>query len=540
MGRTDLVSIIIPAYNVEKYIQRCLESLFNQTYENIEIILIDDGSQDRTGEICHELSQKDTRLSYVYKKNEGQGIARNLGIELSKGEFITFADADDWCDSKYVEKMYLSMKAYHTDICVCDKYGIKLDDEGNIIEKKVIEQWMQPNERIEIEKNKNLIYQIKFSLWSKMFRRELLAENQILQPSHKFENNTVIPQIVSNAKYLSMVDEPLYYYWMNRKSSTINNIDSYFDMIKCLKTVDLYFKNKGIWNEYENALYGFSKWNIVHTLNKTGAMRNKTNENSYLHIEKELKAFLKETFPDKADWMNKHVTIWGSWNLKKTVRNIVPAAQIQHAFSYSSIVSAVSEGKSSVKRKKHKNEYRNSMIDQDIRKSFFYDKTILSETDALFIDLLEERFCVCEVEGSIYTKSDIFDEVLEQEVFTLERDEGYWKLWKRSCKIFIKKVLEQLKCGQIILVKYKLSSCYGSAGQKEDYPDIQAIREVNQWLDKAYEFFQEECKGCTCIEVDDEFMFTDKKFEYGCYPYYLNHMVYDQVAQEICRKAVRV
>ena len=107
LGKTIKVSIIIPVYNVEKYLQKCLESLVNQTLKEIEIICINDGSTDKSEEILKIFAQKDDRIIVVNKENEGQSVARNVGIKLAKGEFLGFVDSDDWVDLDFFEKLYL-------------------------------------------------------------------------------------------------------------------------------------------------------------------------------------------------------------------------------------------------------------------------------------------------------------------------------------------------------------------------------------------------------------------------------------------------
>lgn len=101
MKEKQLVSIIVPVYNVEKYIERCIDSILEQSYEEIEVLLIDDGSTDNSGKICDEASQKDKRITVVHKKNGGLSDARNVGLELCKGDWILFVDSDD-CINKYV------------------------------------------------------------------------------------------------------------------------------------------------------------------------------------------------------------------------------------------------------------------------------------------------------------------------------------------------------------------------------------------------------------------------------------------------------
>ena len=99
----DLITVIIPVYNVEKYLKECLESIINQTYKNLEIILIDDGSTDASGEICDEYSKRDNRIRVVHKANGGLSSARNLGLDIANGEYVTFIDSDDYIDLEFMK-----------------------------------------------------------------------------------------------------------------------------------------------------------------------------------------------------------------------------------------------------------------------------------------------------------------------------------------------------------------------------------------------------------------------------------------------------
>ena len=101
-----LISVIIPVYKVEKYLNKCVDSVLNQTYKNLEIILVDDGSPDKCPEICDEYAKKDDRIKIIHKQNGGLSDARNVGIEKSTGEYITFIDSDDYVDSNYIEQLY--------------------------------------------------------------------------------------------------------------------------------------------------------------------------------------------------------------------------------------------------------------------------------------------------------------------------------------------------------------------------------------------------------------------------------------------------
>ena len=111
-----LISIIIPVYNAEKYLPNCLDSVINQTYKNLEIILVDDGSTDKSSEICDEYAQKDFRIKLIHKENGGVSSARNAGLALVSGDYIAWVDSDDFVAPDYIEYMYKLLKEYDADI----------------------------------------------------------------------------------------------------------------------------------------------------------------------------------------------------------------------------------------------------------------------------------------------------------------------------------------------------------------------------------------------------------------------------------------
>lgn len=114
----DLISIIVPIYNVEKYLHRCIDSIINQKYKKLEIILVDDGSVDKSGSICDEYVQKDNRIKVIHKQNGGLGFARNSGLEMATGKYITFIDGDDYIGDSHIEKMYMLVKKTGSDTCI--------------------------------------------------------------------------------------------------------------------------------------------------------------------------------------------------------------------------------------------------------------------------------------------------------------------------------------------------------------------------------------------------------------------------------------
>ena len=173
------VSVIVPIYNVEKYVGKCIESIINQTLKEIEIILVNDGSTDKSGIIAEEYEKLDKRIKVINQDNAGQGQARNVGINVSKGEYIGFIDSDDWIDVNMYECLYKSIIKNNADIGVCSRRGY--DENGSIAHTKLVED----NEIFDIDKNigdyvvKHLFYPHTVSACNKLYKSDLIKKNNI-------------------------------------------------------------------------------------------------------------------------------------------------------------------------------------------------------------------------------------------------------------------------------------------------------------------------------------------------------------------------
>lgn len=130
IGLEELITIVVPVYKVEKYLALCVDSLLKQTYQNLEIILVNDGSPDNSGEICDKYIQKDNRIKVIHKENGGLADARNVGIDHAKGTYITFVDSDDWLHYEYIKRLYDLIQNTEADISVCS--CIKTTTEENV------------------------------------------------------------------------------------------------------------------------------------------------------------------------------------------------------------------------------------------------------------------------------------------------------------------------------------------------------------------------------------------------------------------------
>ena len=222
MGK--LISVIIPVYNVERYLPICLESVCNQTYDNLEIVLIDDGSIDNSGQICDIWAERDNRIVVIHKENGGVSAARNDGLEKARGELIGFVDSDDWIEPDMYEKLYSAIGG--TDMVCCGYVDYPLGTI-NAPAAKGIKPY-EPCEMIEAAKH---IYERDgyfTSLWNKLFRRDvLIADGSIIHMDSSLswgEDEVWLAQVLCNCRTISFVPEALYHWRPTQNSATRNEV----------------------------------------------------------------------------------------------------------------------------------------------------------------------------------------------------------------------------------------------------------------------------------------------------------------------------
>ncbi|MBU5681115.1 glycosyltransferase family 2 protein [Blautia sp. MSJ-9] len=210
------ISIIVPVYNTEKYLKKCIESLQNQMLTDIQIILVNDGSKDKSGEICEEYAKKDLRIKVIHKENGGLSDARNVGIAEAEAECIGFVDSDDYVDPKFFYELYKKMQQYKADIAVG---GIRhIDNLGKILNVRCIEE-EAVFDRYGGMKELLFSKRISNSVCNKIFRRELFKE--VCFPKGRlYEDEFVTYRLFDKAQKSIMVNTVFYYYRSNPKSIT--------------------------------------------------------------------------------------------------------------------------------------------------------------------------------------------------------------------------------------------------------------------------------------------------------------------------------
>ena len=244
MFEEKLVSIIIPIYNVEKYLKRCLDSAVNQTHKNVEILLINDGSTDDSGAICDEYAKKDKRVKVIHKKNEGVAIARNVGLDNAKGEYITFIDSDDCVSSDYVSYLLSILLSNQSTIACCNFEYIYIGETDQYVIKE------NDKELLTIYNNKealeDLLYQkdIDTSPWGKLYKREVFAN--IRFPNGKiYEDFGTIYKTIMNSEKIIYSNQKKYFYLVHNSSITGKEFTSKdFDMIELSRILEKDIMNK--------------------------------------------------------------------------------------------------------------------------------------------------------------------------------------------------------------------------------------------------------------------------------------------------------
>ena len=235
MKEEPLISVIVPVYNVETFLMRCLESIVSQTYHHIEIILVDDGSTDSSGEICDSFVKTESRASVIHQENHGLWFARNVGQEMSKGDFLMFVDSDDYLHVDAIKVLFEALIQHPTcGISMCRyKQTNSLDEDIRKVDENRIEIWTV----------EHLIYRHKGALsnvvWNKLYRRSLISN--ILAREYRISQDLDFnSRVFLRMDTIVMVNRELYF-WVQRSGSATKNWN--YDLSRLMIETDIYHRN---------------------------------------------------------------------------------------------------------------------------------------------------------------------------------------------------------------------------------------------------------------------------------------------------------
>lgn len=284
------VSVIVPMYNVEKYIGRAIESLIGQTFKDIEIILVDDGSNDNT--LKQAKSYKDERIKILTKNNAGAASARNLGILNASSEYLMFLDADDYYEPDCIEKAYYAITDSNSDICI---FGSHFIDENRTFVKDVS---YERKGAISIKENKEILLKIENCPWDKIYRTSVIKKNHIIFPEGLYyEDFAFTFNLLAHVEKISFIDDVLINYIVGRDGNQTNELtDRVYDIFKIIDIIIDEYQRSNIYDEFYEEIKAIGIINIVDRLklvvkNSNKSMRDHFINQSYSYIYNRFKSF---------------------------------------------------------------------------------------------------------------------------------------------------------------------------------------------------------------------------------------------------------
>ena len=240
----ELISVIVPIYYVEKYLSKCVESIQRQTYQNIEIILVDDGSPDHCPGICDRFAKEDSRIKVIHKRNGGLSDARNAGIEVANGEYLFFMDSDDYIAPEMLERLHSRIIQDQSDMAICNINFV--DENGESLSINTIQV---ENVTIEEPRFWRELYGINYTYcvvaWNKLYAKKLFKDVRY-DVGKLHEDEFIIHKLVSKCEKISFLSEKLYYYLQREQSITNSKYTiRRMDVAEAVIQRSLYFQQRG-------------------------------------------------------------------------------------------------------------------------------------------------------------------------------------------------------------------------------------------------------------------------------------------------------
>lgn len=303
------VSVIVPVYNTEKYLKKCLDSLVNQTLDDIEIIVINDCSPDNAKKILSEYEKKYKNIKVIHNKtNKGIGYNRNLGIEKASGKYIAFVDSDDYVDIKMYEKMYNKAEKENLDLVLCNFYKNLEKQDGSL--EALVPEFIIPNfKNTTLKDYPDLLLKVNLAPWNKLYRKNLFTADVRFPENLKYEDAIVVIKTMARAKKIGIVDERLNYYLVRSKSETTVMDKRVYDIFEATKMMIEELKSHDYYNDIEEYVEAMTVINLFRYTIQQKFQKDKNIRNDFID-----KAFdyLNSEFPN---WNSNK--IWKRRNLLK-------------------------------------------------------------------------------------------------------------------------------------------------------------------------------------------------------------------------------
>jgi glycosyltransferase involved in cell wall biosynthesis len=281
------VSVIVPVYNVEKYLKKCLDSLVNQTLEEIEIVVVNDGSTDESQKIISRFQMEfPLKIKSFLKENGGLSDARNYGLNNCSGAYIGFVDSDDWVSKSMFEEMYTLAEKNNAEMAICNLQ--KVDEQGNVSQK--LTQIPNMPEVIDLKNNFSVFSDLSYFACNKLFKKELFLDLRFQKGMH-FEDIELIPKLLLRCKTIVQTQNYYYQYLERADSISKTHTEKGLDILKAVENVEKSFKNSD-YKIYLKELKGFQILEGVYTF--LAYLAFVKDERVYRRMSSELKDFRRE------------------------------------------------------------------------------------------------------------------------------------------------------------------------------------------------------------------------------------------------------
>lgn len=307
----ELISLIVPVYNVAPYLSDCMHSITNQSYQNLEIILINDGSTDNSGEICDQWSQLDARIRVIHQANGGVSHARNVAVQQATGEYIGFVDSDDYIEPNMVELLYENAKKYDVDISCCGIKQISLDGKAQTKFCTGEQSYIRDRETLIINFFANPIYrEVLYGPYNKLFKSHIVKTTPFHEDFAIAEDLLFNFECIEKSTSFYLDNQGLYHYIKHPNSATTSHFSiKKFDYIY-VADILLNKCKEDYLNAYPEAL----KWTFVHKLNMCRSLQRN------IKLKQDNHAFFKQCYSFCCD---NYQMIWKKISLKQNLMFIL-------------------------------------------------------------------------------------------------------------------------------------------------------------------------------------------------------------------------
>lgn len=242
-----LISVVVPVYNVEKYLPKCLDSLLSQTYKNLEIICVNDGSPDNSIKILQEYASKDSRIKVISQENKGLSGARNTGMKSATGELIYFIDSDDWISSDYLQNMYKTMSSLDVDVVIDGKHSYVWENGTQKVKKSRYEGVFEKN-KFNLRKTLGFVM-----VWNKLYKRKFLEDTGVFYPEGvTCEDCFFYYTVFTKVRKFAIINNGTYFYRQNDKSlmSQIKSGKRLYDHVRVFNLIFDYYRKNNLLKDY--------------------------------------------------------------------------------------------------------------------------------------------------------------------------------------------------------------------------------------------------------------------------------------------------